>query len=398
MDVFSRTLHRIAALACCLISAACCVPAQAGVIVIANRTVAPVRFTALAAEAASAEPPLVAAQATSPAAGPGDPTTKVAPRRDAGTAYSVQPNDCVVLACNGEGGLVIRGIGARSYHLQPYGMYFLGTTKGGEVELTQIGVGDASSTDSQGSRAASAAAAQPPDAKSLEARRTIRLAIYVDDDEPTVARVWKKRLSERIAAASTVLERYCGMKLAIDSFGKWESNDNVNDFALTLREFETTARPKNARLSIGFTSQYQLTRGRVHLGGTRGPLGRHILLREWSNHVTEVERLELLLHELSHFLGAVHSPESISVMRPVLGDRQANLKSFRIGIDPLNTMAMNIVAEEMRNRGISSFAHLSEPSRERLKSIYSTLAKAQPEDAAAEHYLKILELVKQLRR
>jgi hypothetical protein len=57
--------------------------------------------------------------------------------------------------------------------------------------------------------------------------------------------------------------------------------------------------------------------------------------------------LELLVHELGHFFGAAHSPETNSVMRPLLADKQANSTRFRIGFDPLNALAMNLVTEEM---------------------------------------------------
>jgi hypothetical protein len=180
------------------------------------------------------------------------------------------------------------------------------------------------------------------------------------------------------------------MRLAVKSFGTWETNDTVHDFGLTLREFERQVRPKDVHLAIGFTNQYRITRGRTHLGGTHGPLHTHILLREWSQHVSEPERLELLVHELSHFFGAAHSPEGNSVMRPVLGDRQARARAFRIAIDPVNALAMSVVGEEIRNRGIRSFAQLSEPARKRLESVYTTLAQALPDDPAPMAYLRYL--------
>ena len=45
----------------------------------------------------------------------------------------------------------------------------------------------------------------------------------------------------------------------------------------------------------------------------------------------------MLVHELGHFLGAVHSAESRSVMRPNIGDRQERVRSFHIGFDAPNT-------------------------------------------------------------
>jgi hypothetical protein len=275
-------------------------------------------------------------------------------------------------------------------------MYYFGQTNAGKIELREIGLAKPDSANPIEQPLLGAAADfMPGDVNAgrddVEKRRTITVAVFVDDEEPTIDAVWKKRFADRIAAASKILERSCGMRLAIKSYGRWETDDNVHDFELSLREFERKVRPNNVHVAIGFTNQYQITRGRTHLGGTHGPLNSHILLREWSQHVTEPERLELLLHELSHYLGGAHSPESTSVMRPVLGDRQARARAFRIAIDPVNALAMSVVGEEIRNRGIRSFAQLSEPSRTLLEAIYSTLAQALPQDPAARAYLQYLQ-------
>ena len=77
------------------------------------------------------------------------------------------------------------------------------------------------------------------------------------------------------------------------------------------------------------------------------PLHPYILMREWTP-TTEPGRLEVLLHELGHYLGAVHSPEPTSVMRRKLGDGRSVSLRFPVGFDPLNTLAMNLVVGELR--------------------------------------------------
>ncbi len=75
-------------------------------------------------------------------------------------------------------------------------------------------------------------------------------------------------------------------------------------------------------MAIGFTSQYMIPHGVMHLGGTRGPLYPYILIRELgSQHVSKSERLEILVHEMGHYLGASHTADMDSVMRPQLGDQ-----------------------------------------------------------------------------
>ncbi len=306
----------------------------------------------------------------------------------------IRPGDSLALFFESSESLSVRAAGLGAYRLTPYGVYYFGSTSAGKVEIREIGLAKtAGRADPPGAAIVGAQAdLREPKSEVTEnaSRRTVMVAVYVDDEEPNVDRVWRQRLADRVAEASRILERSCGMRLAVKSFGTWETNDGVHDFELSLREFEHTVRPKDVHVAIGFTNQYRITRGRTHLGGTHGPLHTHILLREWSQHVNEPERSELLVHELSHYLGAAHSPESSSVMRPVLGDRQARARAFRIAIDPVNALAMSVVAEEIRDRGIRSFAQLSEPARKRLEAVYTTLAEALPNDPAPPAFMRFL--------
>jgi hypothetical protein len=126
------------------------------------------------------------------------------------------------------------------------------------------------------------------------------------------------------------------------------------------------------------------------MAGTRGPLHSHILAREGSPDVSEAEKLEFLVHELGHHLGAAHSPERGSVMRPVLGDKRAGRSDFRIQFDPVNTLAMSMLGEEMRRRNITRTDELSADTKRRLRQIYSELARSLPNDPAAVHYGQLI--------
>src|SRR5262249_18510429 len=109
----------------------------------------------------------------------------------------------------------------------------------------------------------------------------------------------------------------------------------------------------------------------------------------------EPERLEVLLHELGHFLGAVHSPAPDSVMRPILGDRIARVKDFRITFDPVNVLAMSLVSEDMRARDVHSFGELSLPTQLRLHDICAAMHTTVPGDNTADKYRKMLRAVPQ---
>ena len=101
-------------------------------------------------------------------------------------------------------------------------------------------------------------------------------------------------------------------------------------------------------------------------------------MREWSKVATEPERLELLLHELGHFLGSTHSPEPDSVMRTILADKKARAVAFQIRFDPLNTLAMNLVADELRVHPSARIGNLSVPTQLELTRLYKEMAWCCP--------------------
>ena len=216
------------------------------------------------------------------------------------------------------------------------------------------------------------------------------MKILVDDEEPRVRALWEKQLRGRLAAASDIFERHCRLRFQVVAVDTWVVDKGIHDFNQSVAEFERRVRPAPARIAIGFTGRYKWVTGESHLGAIRGPLQSHILIREQLVKVSEPERLEVLVHELGHFLGAVHSAEETSVMRPKLGDRQSCVRSFRIGFDAPNTLAMYLLVEELRSRPILRLSELSPETKASLRRVYVSLGKELPDDPAAPKYLDLL--------
>lgn len=263
--------------------------------------------------------------------------------------------------------------GVLSYKLETSAAYFIGSKQDGTIDLQQIGLGETPS---------SLMSKNLPGSAAMTPAATIPVKILVDDEELTRQFVWEPRLRKRVEAASEILHRHAMVKLEVVAVDRWVTDNTVHNFNQALTEFEQAVDPGPAELAIGFSSQYQAITGRVHLGGTHGPLRPHILIREWSQHVSENEKLELLVHELGHYLGAGHSPEPDSVMRPVLGDRQSRRTGFVVRFDPVNTLVISMVGEEIRRRRVSRFAHISDGTKLRLNQIYNVLGEATPADVA----------------
>lgn len=304
-------------------------------------------------------------------------------------AYSLPVGDLVVINIpRGQKAQV--SAGGKRFELLPDTAHVFESRVQREIQLTQIAPNPALPAVPEGVIAAKVAI-DPEKPSALNLRKpTITVKIFVDEEEPTSESMWSRRLKERVADASEILQKHCGMGLEVIGVGTWKSENSNHDFDAACAEFVREADPGKAQLAIGFTSQYQTPKGRTHVGGTFGPLQRHILLREWSKHFGEAEQLEIMVHELGHYLGAVHSPEKDSTMRPVPADRQVRAKQFIIHFDPLNTLAMNLVAEEVRERGVNHLAGLSLSTRLKLRGIYTDIAQALPDDPAAPRYLQLL--------
>ena len=81
--------------------------------------------------------------------------------------------------------------------------------------------------------------------------------------------------------------------------------------------------PGPARLAIGFTGPVRKPARREDMGGTRAPSVRTSSSASGAAKSPSSDELEMLVHELGHFLGAAHSPNNYSVMRPDIGHRHA---------------------------------------------------------------------------
>ena len=308
--------------------------------------------------------------------------------------FRLAGGDNLTLPLASSGRLILHsGKQEHAYTLSPDTAYVL-FNRQGNVALTSIGLHEGLASPPLALPAVdwNAAPNEEMDASMALAPIVVPVKILVDEDERAARGVWEKRLRARIAEASAILERDCGIKLQVVDSGTWESDDKINDFPKSLAEFERKVAIGNERLAIGFTSQYTLVRGSTHLGGIRGPLAGHLLIREWSQVMTAPERLEVLLHELGHFFGAAHSPEPDSVMRPQLADRKSRAARFRIGFDPLNTLVVTQLADQLRSSGQRrGLGELALPVQLELRPIYAELDRAIPDDPNPRRYVGMID-------
>ena len=220
--------------------------------------------------------------------------------------------------------------------------------------------------------------------------RVIYVKILVDEEERTRRDVWQIRLKQRLDRASEIINEYCDIQFALSEFGVWQSDNRETQINRSLREFEQEVEVAPAQIAIGFTSQYRFRKGINGLGGTRGPLHTHILIREASPNTQEPERLEALVHELGHFLGAAHSGNPKSVMRPIIANGLTRFNGSPIAFDRRNAKILQLVGTEVSALGLQKFHQLSDLTRRRLLVEYKGLAAELPQDPAAKQYIRYL--------
>lgn len=271
------------------------------------------------------------------------------------------------------------------YRLDANSVYFFTHDEEGRLDLRRVAFGaqDVSAAADHSSR----------HSFSLNKVAELPIKILVDNRDPRPRQAWEDRLRKRIADVSQILERHCRLQLRIVAVETWDSGDKPIGFRQTLAGFRGQVDPAPGHLAIGFTGQYRDEEGLTHLGVTHGVLQSHILIREWAGSMTEPERTEVLLHEIGHYLGAVHSDDPNSVMRPILADKKAIQRSFHIGFDPVNTLIINLMADEIRHRGVDSVSNLSRGTHRRLQQIYKALSEAAPEDKSIRQFIFQLQMV-----
>jgi hypothetical protein len=217
----------------------------------------------------------------------------------------------------------------------------------------------------------------------------VPVTLLVDDDDTRTDRVWQPLAKARLEMAAAAVEAHCGVKFEFAAFATWKIDPTANTVSAMLGDFQKAVKLKPGHVAIGWTYRQTPLRDDT-VGATGGAGSSHILLRD-GRPKDETEKAEVLAHFLGQALGAVHSPDSGSVMRSRLGDGFALSKGYKMRFDPLNTLAMNLWADEFRKGPGRKVADFSAANKARLIRVYGALQNEVPNNPAPGRYIKVLE-------
>ncbi len=224
---------------------------------------------------------------------------------------------------------------------------------------------------------------------------TIPVHLRVDDSERRTQAAWEPVLRKRFTRAAEIVEAHTGVRFEIQDVGTWEADPKAVSLTQLHEDFEKVLKIKSGTIAIGYTSRRfdPLPGEAPRLVPFAAPviaLQSHLLIREREPR-TEAERIEVLVQQLGKYLGAIVVPDHASVMRPQLGDGRAVQTSFHIGFDPLNVLAMQLTADELRTGKITKLADLSSATQTNLGRIYGTVQAATPDEPLPELYRSLID-------
>lgn len=219
--------------------------------------------------------------------------------------------------------------------------------------------------------------AGPPADAAGSGSAKIRVKLYVDEENPQRTGSLQPALLRRVKAASDVIAKNCGVSFEVIEVGRWESDNTADTPDALRRDFAQKVAVEPGELAIGFTSQAAANRRQPYPVELPEPLSSHLLLYDWQGGSTEGERVAILLQQLAGWLGAELTPEQASIMRPLTGEGLPRNRELAFRIDGANTLAMNLVAEQIQNHGARRWDDLDAAVAHQLRRIRFGLKQAR---------------------
>lgn len=154
--------------------------------------------------------------------------------------------------------------------------------------------------------------------------REVRVAVAVSPGFQSLPN-WKSDFERRLTYASRIFESEFKIKFRIVRYSKWTPNDETAEMTTLLEELRSDAPLVDSDIMIGLThfavAPDQPNMRDLHTLGQARPFTGHLVIRYPANKLYKVQEDTVLVHELGHVFGAVHTQDPNSIMSPIV-DRQ----------------------------------------------------------------------------
>jgi len=198
----------------------------------------------------------------------------------------------------------------------------------------------------------------------------------VADDEYRRGEGWREEISRLVASASMVLERSFGIRLKIEVFGTWRSDNSHLSLLELLNDLQRSVFPSNSDVVLGLTSQNHLDPG---LNGVASYLHGYVLLRQ--NPAFSLMRMTFL-HEIGHLFGAADLSETGSIMS--LTNRDVRFDDF----------TKRAIALNKQRRFNPSLFPLAEDKLDQAEALYKGRIQSHPVEPDSYVFLALIDLEK----
>ncbi len=155
-------------------------------------------------------------------------------------------------------------------------------------------------------------------------KRELRVAVAVAPSFKSIPN-WKSEFERRLGYTSRIFENQFKLKFKATVFADWPSAEEKGGTAGLLEDLRSSFpfdRLENIDLIIGLTRLTDLSVDPsirdLHTIGQARPFSGYLVLRYPFNRLFKVQEETVLVHEMGHLFGAVHTADRNSIMYPVV--------------------------------------------------------------------------------
>jgi tetratricopeptide (TPR) repeat protein len=180
---------------------------------------------------------------------------------------------------------------------------------------------------------------------------------------------WKNEFERRLNYASRIFESAFKIRFRPAKYWNWHPSDEAAETRKLLEDLRVNFPMKDTDLIVGLTRLTEMPDPErikdLHVIGQARPFAGYVLIRYPASKLFKIQQETVLVHEIGHVFGAVHTGNRSSIMSPVV-ERQ-----IPSGFDETNRQIISLTRGMDFRRGIE---FLDAPTLQRLLNAYLNLA------------------------